>query len=33
MAEIYEAIAFGFRRPTLKSLIVPESKGSPVDTS
>lgn len=33
MAEIYEAIAFGFRRPTLKCLIVQESKRSAVDTS
>jgi hypothetical protein len=33
MAEIYEGIAFGYRRPTLKALIEPAAAGSRIDTS
>jgi len=33
MAEIYQGIAFGFKRPTLKTLIEPRTKGSRSDTS
>jgi hypothetical protein len=33
MAEIYAGIAFGYRRPTLKTLIEPAAAGSRTDTS
>ena len=33
MAEIYQGIAFGFKRPTLKSVICAETAGSQSDTS
>jgi hypothetical protein len=33
MAEIYQGIAFGFKRPTLKTLIEARTKGSRSDTS
>jgi hypothetical protein len=33
MAEIYGGIAFGYRRPTLRTLIEAAAAGSRIDTS